>query len=145
MKMEQWDWTCLRAAFWLWNTWHSSYWSLSSQWFQFAHLHVRRGFVHQRLNHQSLIAVTKHLFELEKLFCWEFKADWWFSSSASSCPTISSLSLPAFASKPLRSWIFEFQSEFGVEWGKCQKLLVCKSCSQLGWRVLVFLLSHLRG
>lgn len=39
---------------------------------------------------------------------------------------------------------FEFQAQFGMEWGKCQKLPVCKSCSQLGWRVLVFRLSSER-
>lgn len=31
-----------------------------------------------------------------------------------------------------------------MEWGKCQKLVVCESCSQLGWRVLVFRLSSER-
>lgn len=52
----------------------------------------------------------------------EFKADWWFSSSWSSCPTVSSLSFPAFASKPLGSWILNFK--LSLAWSEVS----AKSC-----------------
>lgn len=115
--MEQQAWACLRAAFGLWRAWCSPHWSLSSQWPQFGSFQVCQGLVHQRLKCQRHpTAVTRHVLELEKLFCSKFKADWCLSSSASSCWQ----PLPSFSTFSSKLLGAEFKAQFGMEWASAK-------------------------